>query len=286
MMLQNNISFDTYYGRVIDPESYIFINMLNNLLGSNEQIPPSIKTSIMIEIKKFVKDRLKPANMNNYIQWVYYMFMYLLTTLKKINKPLNTIFKANTHKDQLILKSYLIPLIDLLIEIKKIPEYHTFAYNYLLNDDISNNDSIYIIENENEYTCQIINIPSNKFNNYIKEKNLCFNISGAMFYTHENKLGLLNKFLNERLNMRKQYKKKRDTFQVGSIEYQFYDKRQLAMKINANSSYGLTGMSGFLFSNKQLAMSTTLSGRLCLKISQACGELYLNQLEKEIEKGN
>jgi DNA polymerase elongation subunit (family B) len=56
------------------------------------------------------------------------------------------------------------------------------------------------------------------------------------------------------------------------------------MKINANSSYGLTGMSNFLFSNRQLAMSTTLSGRLCLKISQACGELYLKQLEEKYKE--
>jgi hypothetical protein len=43
-------------------------------------------------------------------------------------------------------------------------------------------------------------------------------------------------------------------------------------------------MSNFLFSNRQLAMSTTLSGRLCLKISQACGELYLKQLEEKYKE--
>jgi hypothetical protein len=283
MMMQNNISFDSYYGRVLDPECYIFINMLNSILGTNEEINPGLKTSIMIEIKKFVK-RLAPQNMNDYNQYVYYMFMYLLNKLKQINIPLKIIFEGNSHKLQLILKSYLVPLLDLMVEIKKIPEYHTFAYEYLLNNNIETNKSVFILENENEYNSRIINIPTINFKKYLTDNNISFNLSGALFYTHEHKFGILNNFLTDRLGLRKSYKTKRDTYTVGSSDYQFYDRRQLAMKINANSSYGLTGMSNFLFSNRQLAMSTTLSGRLCLKISQACGELYLKQLEEKYKE--
>ena len=99
MMMQNNISFDSYYGRVLDPECYVFMNMLNSILGTNEQINPGLKTFIMEEIKKFVK-RLAPQNMNNYNQYVYYMFMYLVNKLKQINIPLKTIFEGNSHKLQ------------------------------------------------------------------------------------------------------------------------------------------------------------------------------------------
>jgi len=173
-------------------------------------------------------------------------------------------------------------LLDLLTEIKKLPEYHIFAYDYILNFDIETNKFVYILENENEYTCQVKEVKTNQFEQYLIDNQLSFNLSGALFKTHEAKKGILNNFLTERLALRSEYKTKRDTFPVGCNEYQFFDRRQLAMKINANSSYGLTGMSSFLFSNKQLAQSTTLSGRLCLKISQACGEIYLNNLEKEL----
>ncbi len=46
-----------------------------------------------------------------------------------------------------------------------------------------------------------------------------------------------------------------------------------------NINDGLTGMAGFRFSNKWLAKSTTISGRLALKVSQICGELYLDDLQ-------
>jgi len=279
MMLQNNISFDSYFGRVLDPTCYTFINTL--IENKDKNLISNIKTNICTSIKTHV-DRLKPQNKNDYKQYLYYMFMQLLTDVLNSKVPINTIFQPKTHKHYLLLKSYLLPLLDIIVDIKKIPEYHEFAYEYIINFNEVKYPYVYVLENDNEYTCRVIKIPSSQFNSYLKTNELCFNLAGALFKTHENKTGTLNHFLTERLKLRKEYKTKRDTFPVGSADYQFYDRRQLAMKINANSSYGLTGMSSFLFSNKQLAMSTTLSGRLCLKISQACGELYLNNLEKEL----
>jgi len=280
-MKQNNISFDSYFGRVIDPTCYRFIETVNNAINNQTDIISQIKTSIFNEIKKCV-DRLEPQNKNNYKQYIYIIFMKLLKDILNAKTPIKQIFSPTTHHDYLLLKSYLLPLLDIMTEIMKVPEYHMFGYEYLLNFNETTYPWVYIVENENDYSCGIKRVNSVDFGKYLMDNQLCFNLSGALFKTHENHTGILNHFLTERLALRKQYKTKRDTFPVGCAEYQFFDRRQLSMKINANSSYGLTGMSSFLFSNRQLAMSTTLSGRLCLKISQACGELYLNNLEKEL----
>ena len=105
--------------------------------------------------------------------------------------------------------------------------------------------------------------------------NVSMNIAGTLLYTHEFKTGLYNAFLTEILALRKTYKDKRDTYPEGSEEYQFYDMRQLATKIVANTTYGLMGQSTFRYSNKWVAKTITVNGRLTLKISQICGELFL-----------
>jgi len=280
MMLQNNISFDAYYGRVIDPVAYKFIEYLRSILGTDKTLHPSIKSDIFEKIKKRV-DILSPQNKNDYKQYLYYMFMNILQKIKDVNVPIDTMMKPKSISDILLLKTYFIPLIDLIVEINKDPEYHTFAYDYIINHE-DPEYGLYIIENENEPYCQIVKIPGAKFKEYLVENNISFNLAGAMFYKKEHKIGILNQFLVDRLKMRKLYKTKRDEYKKGTEEYKYFDRTQLSCKVNINSSYGLTGLSSFQFSNRQLALTTTLSGRLAIKLAQECGEMYLNKVYKDL----
>jgi len=280
MMLQHNISFDTYYGRIIDPVSYKFIKFLKDVIGKNKKLPSSLKTQVFGNIKNAV-DRIQPQNKNDYKQYLYFMFMSLLDKLIITGKTFDEICKPSNMSDMILLKSYLIPLIDVVVEINKVPEYNTFSYEYIINHVDKIGESIYIIQNENEPNCNVVNLPDGSMEKFLKDNQLSINLSGALFYRNDYKFGILNQFLKERLFMRKKYKDKRDEFKPGSDEYQFYDRRQLSCKVNINSSYGLTGMSSFLFSNKQLAASTTLSGRIALKCSQAIGEMYLKSIEEK-----
>lgn len=278
MMLRNNISFDTYYGRVIDPVCHNFIKFLKAHMGQNKRMSSSLKTQVFGNIKKAV-DRISPQNKNNYKQYLYFMFMSLLNKVMSTNKTFDEVTKPSSISDMLLLKGQLIQLLDLVVEINKEPEYHTFAYEYIINHVDETGSPIYVIQNENEPSCRIVNLPDGSFGKFLKDNQLSFNLSGALFYRSDYKLGLLNHFLNERLAMRKRYRDQRDQFEPGTYEHQFYDRNQLSCKVNINSSYGLTGMSTFQFSNKQLAASITLSGRLALKCSQAIGELYLKSIE-------
>jgi len=280
MMLQNNISFDTYYGRIIDPVSHKFIKFLKDHMGVNKKFPTSLKTQVFGNIKKAV-DRISPQNKNDYKQYLFFMFMSLLNKIINTGKTFDEVCKPNNMTDMILLKGYLIPLIDLVVEINKEHEYHTFSYEYIINNVDKIGESIFVIQNENEPNCKIVNLPDGSMEKFLKDNNLSINLSGALFYRNDYKFGILNQFLKERLSMRKGYKNKRDEFKPGDDEYQFYDRRQLSCKVNINSSYGLTGMANFQFSNKQLAASTTLSGRIALKCSQAIGEMYLKSIEKK-----
>lgn len=275
MMMQNNISFDSFFGRVIDPICYDIFAHVSSVLGTKQEYIGGLHNKIFDCVKKYV-DKLEPQNKNDYKQAMYFIIMDCLNKLKMANRPVKDLCDPQTKRDYILLKRYLIPFLDLITDVSESgEEYNTFAYEYILNNRLSNNKKLLIIENANDPTIKITEIDPNTFKNYLVQNNLCFNIAGVLFYTHSEKRGVVNNFLIDRLAMRKQYKTERDHHAKSSETYKFNDRRQLACKVNANSSYGLTGMSGFRFSNKWLAKSTTLSGKLCLKIAQACGELYL-----------
>ena len=275
MMMQNNISFDSFYGRIVDPLCYSILSHLTSVLGTNDGYAQGLHNKIFDCVKKYV-DKLEPQNKNDYKQAMYFIIMDCLLKLKLANRPVKALFNPETKRDYILLKRYMIPFLDLITEVSESgEEYNTFAYEHILNNRCPNIDKLLVIENANDPSIKVIEIDPTTFKDYLVTNDLCFNIAGVLFYTHEKRRGVVNNFLIDRLAMRKQYKTERNQYEESSEDYKFNDRRQLACKVNANSSYGLTGMSGFRFSNKWLAKSTTLSGKLCLKIAQACGELYL-----------
>ena len=175
---------------------------------------------------------------------------------------------------------------DIISEIhENSHECNSFSYEYIINWRIPKLDNILIVCNENSPYINVKEIPTDKFEKFITDNKLIHNLSGALFYRQDYKKGVIYDFLVNRLDMRKEYKRLRDEVgDINSEEYKFNDRRNNACKINANSSYGLTGMADFRFSNKMLAKSTTVTGRFILKLAQAIGENYLNEVEKEIKK--
>jgi|GEM_PF-1109262 len=277
-MRMYNISFDALFGYIINSRCYKFLNYLNTILGKNQKINPTIKNDIFAKINTKIDD-LSPQNKNNYKQYYFYIFYYLLNNLNRANVSLSNIMNPKNIKQYLLLKAYLMPLLHLFSEIVTLEEYHPDMYKYIINNEELNYD-LFIIQNINETNINIIKLPGNQLESYLKENQININLSGALFYTHEKHTGLLNKFISDKLEFRKKYKLKRDTFSVGSDEYIFYDNRQLSAKRNANSSYGLSGLSSFVYSNRLCAASTTLSGRLTLKLAQAISEKYVSELYK------
>lgn len=282
MMLQYNISFDSMFGRVIDPVCYDFLSLIDKHIGTGVPFPPGLYNRFL-EYSKSYTQRISPQNKGEYTQYVYFILAYLVNKLIKLNVHLSKLITPQIREHYIILKLYLLPLIDLLTEVHdKSEEYNTFAHDYLLNDK-TNIHHVWVVENINEPTIRINRVLVSEFNNYLVNNNISLNLAGTLIYTHEHKLGVFSGFLDEILELRGEYKKKRDSFHPDSDEYQFYDMRQLATKTTANSSYGLMGMSTFRYSDSWVAKTITINGRLALKISQMCGEIYLRR-QKELMK--
>ena len=86
---------------------------------------------------------------------------------------------------------------------------------------------------------------------------------------------ILEKWFDERVI----FKDKRDTFEVGSEEYKFYDALQLTQKVLLNSFYGVLGLKTFRFHDLDNAGAITAVGQSIIKFS---GRVINNYYQKEL----
>lgn len=280
MITQLNISFDTFFGKIIDPLTYKFLAMLDKPLTAKMPIPQNIYSQLYEMIVKYV-DKLKPQNKGDYVQNYYIIMAYLIKKISDHKKSLDQLFNQNAIDDYIILKRYFLPMIDMFDDIHpNSKEYNSFCHEYLINDSLPKDfEYLYIIENILKPSIKVVKIPIKSFENYLKQNNLILALSGCLFLKHETKKGLFIDFLKNLKDMRNQYEKQRDQFKKGSDEYNFYDMRQKAIKVTSNTTYGLFGQSTYRFSNKHLAKSITTQGRLSLKVAQIIAEMYLECLK-------
>lgn len=276
---QLNISFDTYFGKIIDPLTYKFLSTIGKSLNAKMPIPQNIYIYLYEMITKYA-DKLKPQNKSEYIQNCYIIMAYLLKKIDDHRKPLDQLFKQEVIEDYIILRQYFLPMIDLFDDIHpNSKEYNSFSHEYLINNSFPQEvEFLYIIEDITKPSIKIIKIPIKTFENYLKTNNLILSLSGCLFLKHEIRKGLFIDFLKDLKTFRNDYEKERDKFKKGTPEYEFFDMRQKAIKITMNTTYGLFGQSSFRFSNKQLAKAITTQGRLSLKAAQIITNLYLDKL--------
>lgn len=280
MIHQLNISFDTFFGKIIDPLTYKFLALLEKPLSAKMPIPQNVYLQLHEMIVKYA-DRLKPQNKGEYIQNCYIIMAYLIKKIDDHKKSFSQLFNQNTIEDYMILKRYFLPMIDLFDDIHpSSKEYNSFCHEYLINNSMpQGTEHLYIIEDILKPIIKVIKVPVKDFENYLKTNNLILSLSGCLFSKHEIKKGLFIDFLKNLKDLRNNYEKERDKHKKGTPEYEFYEMRQKAIKITANTTYGLFGQSTYRFSNKNLAKSITVQGRLSLKAAQLIAEMYLESLQ-------
>jgi len=280
MILQSNISFDTFFGRIIDPVCYKFIKILEQTLNNKQKLSTQMYVNLYEISDKYV-DKLEPQNKTEYVQYCYLLIAYLVQKLERYQRTLKQLFQPETIEDYIILKRYFLPMIDLFDEIHpSSKEFNSFCNSYLINNELpAETPNLYIIENISQPTLSIKIIETKNVENYLKQNQLGLTLSGSLFVKHEIREGLFIEFLKNLKNLRNNYEKKRDSFDEDSDSYSFFDMRQKAIKITSNTTYGLFGQSTYRFSNKHLAKAITVQGRLTLKIAQIIGDLYLNSLK-------
>lgn len=286
MIIQHNISFDTYHGRIFDPvtTSKAF-ELIDTILKDRKSNFLKVIYGNFFELvcKYITSDRITVTNINDSIQHYYYVISHLFNKIigSNINNVKEILHPTNYYQ-YILLKKYFIPLINLIDEVHDgSAEFNNVCYDYLLNGEF-NHKTVHIIENINQSSIQINQMLLEDLPKYLKKNDLILTMTGCLFYKQEQKISLFSHWLDLMYKLRKEYIKKRSEFDRSSDDYSFYDSRQKATKVAMNTSYGLYGQSTFRYSNNWLAKTITTQGRLALKISQQVAENYLSKFGKKV----
>ena len=112
---------------------------------------------------------------------------------------------------------------------------------------------------------------------WLQDNNYSVTSNGAVY--RNDKRGFLPTILEKWFNERVIFKDKRDTFEVGTEDYKFYDALQLTQKVLLNSFYGVLGLKTFRFYDLDNAGAITAVGQSVIKFSAKVINKYY---EKEL----
>jgi DNA polymerase elongation subunit (family B) len=280
MIRQFNIGFDTYKARIISPLSYKTLTVLEEFIGV-KPLPSNLFQNIYSIVDEYI-EREGAANKTKAKNKLFYIISHHIYSLAEKNIKLEKLYKPSSIQETILLKQYLIPLVDLIDMIHIQHEsYNEFVYDYIF-DPFSNikekYKTLYLINNAGSSDLYIEKL--NVENLLDKLKDLIITINGACYLKHESKMGIFVNFLNEMSQLRKSYRSLASNFVRGTEKYNFYNTRQLAIKVLMNSAYGVLGLKTFRYSNNHLAQSITSSGKLTIKLAQYLTNKYLTELEQ------
>ncbi len=275
MILQANISFDSYHGRIIPVCTYKTIDLLSQCLGK-QPIPQQLFTNLEKLVWNYADNKVKNQKTQT-ANTMYYMLVRMFDLLSKSGLTLQQIFQPTTTQESIILRTVFIPLIDLINMIHpQNPGYSTFTYDYLFVNEAkfkSKYQGVYIIHNAGETNTNIVGYTLDQSIPVIRK--YIITLAGTLFQKHKEHMGLFTNFLNRMGNLRKMYKGMRQTSEAGSYEYTLNDNRQASVKVIMNTTYGLYGLSSFRYSNHWLAQSITNNGEMTIKLAQVVGDQHL-----------
>jgi DNA polymerase elongation subunit (family B) len=250
MINQLNISFDTFYGKIIDPFTYRVLGLIKKSLNTKTKLPDQVYTNVWDLIVKYA-DKIKPQNKTEWVQNCYLVIGYLLRKLECSNISFEDLCNPKSLQNYIYLKNYLLPLMDLVDAIHtNSKDYNSFCGEYLINDtkfdseftqkygsyliDPTTGDTIpkiYIIEDILQPNLKINMVSIYDFEKYLKQKQLIISLSGCLFMKHEVQPGLFINFLKNLKQLRTSYEKQKNNFDENSNEFAFFDMRQKAIKV-------------------------------------------------------
>ena len=112
---------------------------------------------------------------------------------------------------------------------------------------------------------------------YLDEAKVSISSNGILYQTEKQGLipALLEKWFNERVEMRKLVKKFHDD--GDKVKEQYFDRRQHIQKIVLNSLYGVLGLPVFRFYDLDNAEATTTTGQSLIKFSKKITNHFYNK---------
>jgi len=280
MMLQSNISFDSYVARIIPTTTYKMLAFLEGAVG-NQQLPQALLMNIFELIIDFVNKNdiiPKQKNIKNY----YFSISLMLGKIFDSKIKLQNIYKPTNDRERVLLIQYLIPVLDIMNTIHPEREaYNDFVYDHVFKGDLNKYPKVYILKEAGKSNAYIDVVSTSEAIEYIS--NYSLTMAGTCFYKHEEKLGIFTEMLQNMGVLRKQYRAESEKHDEWTELFNLYNTKQLSIKVLMNSVYGVFGLSSYRYSNHWLAHSITTQGRTTIKVAQYLAEKYLMQKE-EISK--
>jgi len=274
MMLQSNISFDSFVSRIIPTTTYKMLTFLEQHVGKSA-MPQALLVNLFELISNFVNaNDISPKGRN--VRDYYYSLSYMLNKLFDSAIPMQNIYNPKNNHERILLQQYLIPILDIMNNIHPEREaYNDFVYDYMFGGDTSKYDKVYIYKNAYSSASFIDIVTPDDALKYIS--NYSLTMAGVCFTKHEDKVGLFTDMLQNMGTLRKSYRSKAAEYKKGSEEFELYDNKQKSIKVIMNSTYGVFGLSSYRYSNHWLAQAITTQGRTTIKIAQHLAEKYLKQ---------
>ena len=279
MINQSNIGFDSFRGRLISPLTYKILGHLERTLGKDGQADNKVYNALWDMTKEFIENSTMGTKAKSKVQW-YYLAAKKLKTLYDSGISLDRILNPTCDRESILLIKYLIPFLDIWNNIHpKRKEFNHFVYDYIFDNNPENVKKdypfLYIIKDIHTPNQRLEKVLFDDAIKYLGDYSLT--ITGCVFTKHEDYTGLFTETLINLKQMRKDYKGKMFKYPKGSPEFNFWNNRQLSVKIVMNSIYGVSGLKTFRYSNHWLAQSITTSGRLAIKLAQHLAEEHLKE---------
>lgn len=279
IMLQHNISFDSYRARIIPSTVYKLLNYLRQTLGQVKKVPEQLLQSSIHLINTYIDSKEHKLQKKEETRRILlYTTMFFLNQLYEANIPFINIIKPKTDKQQFLLSFYLIHLLNIMDWVHPNKEsFNDIIYDYVYDEKNFHKkySEIYIIKNINNPGIYIDIL--NKDQMIEEIKNYSLTITGTCFEKHETYLGLFTNLLEDLFKMRKNFQNEMSKYEEGTDEYDFFDQNQKSVKVVMNSIYGTQGLKSFRYSDSQLAHSITTQGKMLIKLAQYVTDNYLDQ---------
>lgn len=132
-------------------------------------------------------------------------------------------------------------------------------------------------------TGQVLKTTTQKFENWINNKNYIVTVAGTIFKSHEEELSMLYEVIDMMIKERTKYKDM--MFEAvknkNSMLVDRYNNMQTTYKVLTNSLYGAMANAGFRFFSNEVTQSITKTGREISKMGSYMVDCYLKKMEAE-----
>jgi len=277
MIMQHNISFDSYRARVFPDTVLPILRFLEMNVGRNP-LDTKPLTSLQVSIASYVK-REKITPQAKTVKEMYYIAAFLINQIFASRITMDKVYRGDSNESRTVLMKYLLPLLDLLNTVsEKRQNYNHFIYDYTFgkNDRYkAERKQVYILKNANSSGQYIECMTPDNAIDYISQ--FSTTLAGVCCTKHEDFQGMFTGILVNLKALRTEYRAKAATFPKGSTDYQLYNNRQASIKVLMNSVYGVYGLSSYRYSNQWLAQAITTQGRLTVKLAQYLAEQTMKQ---------